>query len=101
MRTSGRSLTGGFRRSQLLLEARPHQRDDGGEPHPGYCGVRTGRYLFVHYASGYEELYDYARDPYETRNRAGSDGYAERLATLREATETLCLPVPPGFSWTH
>lgn len=66
---------------------------------PSYCGIRTPRYLFVRYASGFEELYNYAVDPLELRNRAGPAGTADRTALLRRRARELCQPTPEGFSW--
>ncbi len=64
---------------------------------PTYCGVRTGSFLFVHYATGEEELYDLVRDPYQLRNVRSSRPTKARQ--LRNLTKSLCQPVPPGFSW--
>ncbi len=64
---------------------------------PSYCGVRTGSFLFVHYATGEEELYDLARDPRQLQNVVTSR--PNKAAELRSLTESLCDPVPPGFSW--
>ena len=64
---------------------------------PSYCGVRSPRYLFVHYADGFEEVYDYKIDPWELDNIA-----ADRPAlttSLRTEAMVLCDPVPPRFSW--
>src|ERR1044072_7283007 len=59
MRTSGLNLFGDVERTELLLEGRQWQRMDGSVPHPAYCGLRSERYLFVHWAGGVEELYDH------------------------------------------
>lgn len=94
----GRSLipslreSGSVRRFILVEHAPGHE---GGVP--SYCGVRGLRYLFVRYADGFEELYDYAVDPWELDNIA-----ADRpvLADkLRARTRALCDPRPPGFTW--
>jgi len=64
---------------------------------PTYCGVRTPSFMFAHYATGEEELYDLVKDPRQLRNVAASS--PNRVANLRALTESLCQPVPPGFSW--
>ncbi len=66
---------------------------------PSYCGVRTGRYLFVHYTTGLEELYDERLDPFELRNIAGRPSAAPVQNHLRQATRRLCTPPPPGFTF--
>ena len=66
MTTDGVSLLGDERRSDVVLEGRQWRRLDGSVPHPAYCGLRSDRYLFVRYADGFEELYDYQDDPYES-----------------------------------
>ena len=64
---------------------------------PHYCGVRTRSFMFAHYATGEEELYDLTKDPYQLRNVASSRRIKAR--ELRILTKSLCQPVPPGFSW--
>ena len=66
---------------------------------PSYCGVRTDRFLFVHYGKGIEELYDERRDPFELHNIAGKPRAAETQARLRQTTSSLCRPRPPGFTF--
>ncbi len=70
---------------------------EGTNPVPTYCGVRSARWKYVRYATGEEELYDLAADPYELDNLASTAPVAgvldERRARLRE----LCSPPPPGF----
>jgi arylsulfatase A-like enzyme len=66
-------------------------------PVPTYCGVRTSTFTFVHYVTGEEELYDLVRDPHQLRNVASVR--PNKAAQLRALTESLCQPVPPGFSW--
>ncbi len=95
----GRSLvesleTGGAVRRFLLLE---HAMGPAAGV-PSYCGVRSERYLFVHYADGFEELYDYRTDPWELDNIA-SDRPAFTTRVRNEAI-ALCDPVPPRFSWS-
>jgi hypothetical protein len=72
---------------------------DGGAMHPAYCGLRSSSRLFVHYADGFEELYDYTTDPYETQNQASNPAYAGVVESMRATAAARCLPVPPGFTW--
>ena len=81
-------------RQQLLLEHRHY----GGEwDPPSYCGVRTPHWLFVHYATGEEELYNLDRDPWELRNLRHAVGYGEPATELRQRSRVLCAPRPPGM----
>lgn len=50
--------------------------------HPGNHAVRTGRWRYIQYANGDQELYDHDADPNEWRNLAGDpcyDGVIEQL----------------------
>ncbi len=83
----GLSLLGAARTS-LPLEA---SRTRGGiVRRPAYCGVRTTRFLFLKYADGTQELYDYAEDPYELRNVAGSRRYKKSKRALRRSLDPGC-----------
>jgi N-acetylglucosamine-6-sulfatase len=64
---------------------------------PTYCGVRTTAFTFVRYATGEEELYDLTKDPFQLENVAATR--PNKAAELRSLTQTLCVPVPPSFSW--
>jgi arylsulfatase A-like enzyme len=99
MPSSGKDLRGSDRRGSVLLEARTSQQVDGGAMHPAYCGLRSSSRLFVHYADGFEELYDYTMDPYETQNQASNPAYAGVVESMRATAAARCLPVPPGFTW--
>ena len=101
MTTSGLDLFGHVERTELLLEGRQWRRLDGSVPHPAYCGLRSARYLFVHWADGVEELYDHVIDRYETLNRAADPAYAAVVEEMRRTTRERCRPVPPGFTWTE
>lgn len=68
----GKSLLGAPR-STLPLEASPSR--GGMLRRPGFCGVRTSRFLYLHYTDGTLELYDYRRDPYELDNKFGDPRY--------------------------
>jgi arylsulfatase A-like enzyme len=80
----------------LLLENFTRHAVPGGRS-PSYCGVRTNRFLFVHYAEGIEELYNERRDPFELHNIAGIPSAAAHQNQLRRTTRRLCTPPPPGF----
>ena len=80
----------------LLLENFTRHAVPGGRS-PSYCGVRTNRFLFVHYAEGIEELYNERRDPLELHNIAGIPSAAAHQNQLRRTTRRLCTPPPPGF----
>jgi arylsulfatase A-like enzyme len=73
---------------------------------PTYCGIRDTSlqaegYLYVDYATGEEELYDLATDPYELTNVATSPDYASQLAALRLLAQQMCSPTPPGFTFGY
>ena len=67
---------------------------------PAYCGFRTAQHLYVRYATGEEELYDYARDPHELRNVAASPVYRAIRENLFTRARASCDPSPPGFVWS-
>jgi arylsulfatase A-like enzyme len=98
---AGRNLLQRWGRNGFVLEANGGRlRVPGGfVVRPAYCGWRTRRYLFVKYANGLSELYDYARDPYELRNRARTASYQAVKASLRSRARASCRPPPHGFSW--
>jgi arylsulfatase A-like enzyme len=62
---------------------------------PSLCGVRSERFMYVHYATGEEELYDLANDPYELQNAARDPRLGEALRSLRTREKELCNPPPP------
>ena len=92
----GRSLFAEVPRDGLVLEAAPWR----GNGRPAYCGWREEDFVFVRYATGEEEAYDYDADPHELSNVAGDPAYAARVAAARERTRVECDPMPPLFSWT-
>jgi arylsulfatase A-like enzyme len=98
---AGRSLLQSWGRGGFVLEAAGTEAEGGlngtNVRRPPYCGWRTARFLFVHYGNGREELYDYADDPWELRDRRGTDPVRQRR--LRERAREACSPVPPGFTW--
>ena len=83
----GLSLTGAFARDAVLLEG------FGGKD--GYQAVRTDRHLYVEYAKGGRELYDYEVDPYELDNllpadEAAAAPFVARLEALRGCVGAEC-----------
>lgn len=94
MTTDGHSLLSSDRRDGFVLEAAPGY---GGRP--AYCGWRTTRWMYVRYATGERELYDYAADPWETVNRIDDAAYADVVAQLDREARAACVPAPPGFDW--
>lgn len=83
----GRSLLGAPRIA-LPLEASPSR---GGQLNrPGFCGIRTKRYMYLHYSDGTQELYDYRRDPYELTNRAYDGRYWSRGLRLDSRLDPGC-----------
>jgi N-acetylglucosamine-6-sulfatase len=77
-------------RSALLVE---HWQDENGDPYaatiPDYKALRTGRYLFVRYATTEKELYDLNNDPYELESLhdTASIELKERLESRLDALE--------------
>ena len=97
---AGRNLLQLWNRAGFLLEAGAARVPGGNGTNverPAYCGWRTARYLFVHYGNGREELYNYARDPWELRDRRGTN--PELQTRLRRKARAACQPMPPDFSW--
>ena len=71
-------------------------------------GVRTGRYKYIRYADGFEELYDLATDPNELTGRQHDPAYAPIKRQLAEqwsryvgCRTTACTdPLPPELQVT-
>ena len=106
---TGRTMPGAEGRSLLpLLEGRrPAWRHDFlvehlvGQPQrdvPTYCAVRGGRYKYVLYQTGEEELYDLQLDSGELENQASNPILAPLKARLRSRLDELCRPRPPGYT---
>lgn len=55
-----------------------------GDGMPTWAGIRTtnGRWHYIEYANGEQELYDLDSDPWELENLAGDPASAEQLAVL-------------------
>jgi len=66
-------------------------------PVPTFCAVRSTTTKYVRYATGEEELYDLAGDPFELRNLANAPASRRVLLEMRERLRVLCVPPPPGF----
>jgi N-acetylglucosamine-6-sulfatase len=99
---AGRNLLRRWKRSGFVLEAAGAQvpgPNGTNVERPAYCGLRTPRFLFVHYANGREELYDYPNDRWELSDVRGLARYRDRQRSLRRRTRAACVPVPPGFAW--
>ena len=77
-------------RSGILLES------------PNWCGIRTARYNFTRYGSGFEELYDLQADPFQLDNSLFGTITAQEQAVrdaLLSDLRVLCSPSPPNFSF--
>lgn len=89
-------------RHRVVLEGvgSPLENTDGRFGHPGYCGVRTRRYMYVDWSGRVRaELYDYRSDPLELRNRAGVAWYHDVQVRLHRWAVHMCNPPPPRFHW--
>jgi arylsulfatase A-like enzyme len=78
----------------ILLEGPPHGDEHGALQ---FTGVRTKRWVYVHYHDREAELYDLRRDPYELHNLAGRPAdarvqrhLAHRLDRLRWCSGPAC-----------
>jgi arylsulfatase A-like enzyme len=94
MITDGLDLRGTKRRGGFVLEAM-----DGYAGRPAYCGWRTENRMFVQWADGTAELYDYRTDPYEQHNLAGDPSMRQVEDEMRARAREECSPEPPGFDW--
>ena len=81
------------RRSLLLEQAAGPKIQSDRVYTPNYCGLRTARYTFVHYADGEQELYDDRHDPYQLSNLAGDPRWQREAGRLAVAHAR---PVHPG-----
>ncbi|HEV3472170.1 MAG TPA: sulfatase-like hydrolase/transferase [Actinomycetota bacterium] len=81
----GRSILSSRRRFVLL---------EGDGKRDANCGIRTDTRKYLKYATGEEEFYNLARDPYELRNNPDAAGAEE----LHELAAPLCAAnLPPGW----
>jgi N-acetylglucosamine-6-sulfatase len=98
----GRNLFAAGRRRGFVVEAeraRAGGANGTNVTRPAYCGWRSLRYLWVRYANGRREFYDYARDPYELTDRHRAPAYADVRHRMRHRTRVACDPPPPGYHW--
>jgi N-acetylglucosamine-6-sulfatase len=96
MTTDGMSILGKRTRAGFVLEA----GDNARYGRPAYCGWRTKEWMYVHYASGEQELYSYRTDPDELTNLAGNPAFALQLAAMKSSAKQACHPMPPSFTWS-
>jgi arylsulfatase A-like enzyme len=94
MTTDGVDLLGERRRGGFVLEAM-----NGYAGRPAYCGWRTRDRMFVQWADGRTDLFDYRTDPYEQHNLAGDPAVRQVEQQMRAKAEQACDPEPPGFDW--
>ena len=94
MRSDGLDMFGDTTRKGFVLEAMRGYHD-----RPAYCGWRTKNRMFVRWATGERELYDYRSDPAEAHNLAYTKSWAEVRDTMRRQAVKHCSPEPPAFSW--
>jgi arylsulfatase A-like enzyme len=87
----GRSLRPQLRNPRARRDA-PALTTHGPHNH----AVRTGRWRYIRYADGSEELYDHARDPREWDNLASSPAHARVKARLAEHLPAVNAPPLPG-----
>lgn len=93
--SDGMDMLGDRQRSGVVLEAM-----EGYHDRPPYCGWRSKNRMYVRWATGEEELYDYRSDPYEQHNLADRKRYDELRKRMKAKAKTACSPVPPGFRWS-
>ena len=94
MRTDGLDLLGTRTRRGFPLEAMAGYRG-----RPAYCGWRTRSRMYVRWATGREELYDYRSDPHEQHNLAGDPSLRDVQQRMQGHAVRVCSPEPPGFDW--
>lgn len=94
MTTDGLDLLHERRRGGFVVEA-----THGYAGRPAYCGWRTKRHLYVRFADGRTELFDYRNDPAEQLNLAGERSVRGLEKRLAAKARRGCVPEPPGFDW--
>jgi tRNA G46 methylase TrmB len=62
----------GLTQPDQLLEPPDPDKLSQALPPGGFFAIRTSRYTYAEYESGYRELYDRSLDPYELNNIASS-----------------------------
>ena len=88
--------TDGWRTSFLIENYAPGVPTDSP---PSYCAVRSHEHLYVRYATGEEELYDQAVDPFQLQSVHDDPAYADVKRGLVDELMQLCSPPPPGYSF--
>lgn len=94
MSTDGLNMFGTAERKGFVLEAM-----NGYNDRPAYCGWRTKHRMFVRWATGERELYDYRSDPAERRNLADKPAWKDVRQTMRRKAVKACSPEPPRYNW--
>ena len=94
MATDGLDILGPSRRGGFVLEAMA-----GYNNRPAYCGWRTRHRMYVQWATGERELYDYRSDPAEARNLADRPKWQRVRKAMHAKAKEACDPRPPGFRW--
>ena len=100
LREDGRSLLrllSGRARSVRLGVLLEGYSPDLRPPMPSYCGWRTRRYVYVHYRTGEQQLYDLGADPYELHNLASDPGTQALRKSLEAKATAACEPRPPDW----
>lgn len=94
MRTDGLDMFGPDRRGGFPLEAM-----EGYHDRPAYCGYRTKHRMYVRWATGEQELFDYRLDPHERRNLAAEPDWNDVRKQMRVKAKKTCSPEPPKYDW--
>jgi N-acetylglucosamine-6-sulfatase len=81
-------------RNAFLIE---HASTGGTIDVPSYCVVRSTHELYAVYATGEEEYYDLATDPFQDSNLAGNPSTTGAQAALEARFHRMCDPPPPGM----
>jgi N-acetylglucosamine-6-sulfatase len=95
----GRSLAPLLRQERSEVRSKAVMESSKAGPSPAYCGTRSRYSIFVRYATGEEEFYDYRRDRWELDNAIADPAVRQQVTTLRRFAREHCFPRPPGFSW--
>ena len=59
--------------------------------------IRKGKWKYIHYYDGSEELYDLRADPHEWRNLAGAGKHAAELDALPSPSPRLGIAAEPAM----
>lgn len=94
MPTDGLDILGSRTRKGFVLEAM-----NGYNNRPAYCGWRSRHRMYVRWATGEQELYDYRLDPQEARNLAHRKRWRKVRAAMKAKAYAACRPRPPHFRW--